>query len=215
LQKSNSYSLNIWERAQCLSIPSYILCNIKEITLKKISKKKSVFILSNAPRMMLETLTISKCDELKHIIIDIGDHDNIGANNWGTVFPKLRNVKVKDCEKLEYIIGHFTDDHQNHVEIHLHLPALENLFLRNLPSLVSMCPKQYHTTFSSLKELELNNCRDGKIIEVSLFSISLLFVNLNLMILSHHIFLNDPLKKKLNDFFYKFLCFCYFLYFDV
>jgi len=181
----------MWERAQCLSIPSYILCNIKEITLKNISKMKSVFILSNAPRMMLETLTISKCDELKHIIIDIDDQDNTGANNWGTVFPKLRNVKVKDCEKLEYIIGHFTDDDQNHIEIHLHLPVLETFVLRNLPSLVSMCPKQYHTTFPPLKELELNNCGDSKIIKVSLFCISLLFANLNLMILSHYIFLND------------------------
>jgi len=107
---------------------------------------KSVFILSIAPTMLLETLTISQCGELKHIIIDIGDHDNSGGNNWGTVFPKLTRVKVEDCEKLEYIIGHFTDDHQNHTENHLHLPTLETLILRNLPSLVEMCPKQYRTT---------------------------------------------------------------------
>jgi len=172
----------MWEHAQCLSIPSYILCNIKEITLKNISKIKSVFILSIAPRMLLETLTIGKCDELKHIIIDTGDHDNAGGNNWGTVFPKLTRVKVEDCEKLEYIIGHFNDGDQNHTEIPLHLPVLEFFVLRNLPGLVSMCPKQYHATFPPFKELELNNCGDGKIIKVSLFCISLLFVNLNLML---------------------------------
>jgi len=174
LQESKSYPLNIWERAQCLSRQSHILCNIKEITLKNISKMKSVFILSIAPRMLLETLTISKCDELKHIIIDIGDHDNSGGNNWGTVFPNLRNVKVEDCEKLEYIIGHFTNDHQNHTEIPRHLPTLESFILRNLPSLVSMCPRQYHATFPPLKKFELNNCGDSKIIKVSLFCISLL-----------------------------------------
>jgi len=119
---------------------------------------KSVFILSIAPRMLLETLTISKCDELKHIIIDTGDHDNTGGNNWGTVFPNLRSVEVGDCEQLEYIIGQYTDDHQNHTEIHLRLPALKCLSLWNLPSLVGMSRKQYQTTFPPFEELELIEC---------------------------------------------------------
>ncbi|XP_039687986.1 uncharacterized protein [Medicago truncatula] len=158
LMESNSYPLNIWESAQCLSRQSHILCNIKKITLWKISKMKSVFILSIAPTMLLESLTIYKCNELKHIIIDMGDHDNTGGNNWGTVFPKLRLFEVEHCEKLEYIIGHFTDDHQNHTEIPLHLPALETFVLHNLPSLVSMCPKQYHTTFPQLERLVVEEC---------------------------------------------------------
>ena len=137
MQESNSYPLNIWERAQCLSRQSHILCNIKEIKLRDISKMKTIFIISIASRMLLETLTISKCDELKHIITDIGDHDNIGSNNWGTVFPNLRNVKVEDCEKLEYIIRHFTDDHQNHTEIHLHLPALETFIFQHVSQTIS------------------------------------------------------------------------------
>ncbi|KEH34514.1 LRR and NB-ARC domain disease resistance protein [Medicago truncatula] len=159
LMESKSYPLNIWERVQCLSRQSHILCNIKEITLKNISKMKSVFILSIAPGMLLETLTISKCDELKHIIIDIDDHDNTGGNNLTNVFPNLRNVKVEDCEKLEYIIGHDTDDHQNHIEIHLHLLTLETFVLWNLPSLVGMSPKQYRTSFPHLKDLELLECQ--------------------------------------------------------
>ncbi|RHN67919.1 putative P-loop containing nucleoside triphosphate hydrolase, leucine-rich repeat domain, L [Medicago truncatula] len=158
IMESDSYCLPIWERAQCLSIPSHILCNIKEITLNNISKMKSVFILSIAPRMLLESLTISKCDELKHIIIDVDDHNNTGANNLVYVFPKLRDIDVEDCEKLEYIIGHFNDDHQNHTQIHLQLPALEFLYLENLPSLVANYPKQYHTTFPQLEILEVEKC---------------------------------------------------------
>jgi len=154
LQESNSYPLNIWERAQCLSRQSHILCNIKEITLWKISKMKSVFILSISPRMLLESLRISKCDELKHIIIDTRDNDSIR----GTVFPKLRKLFVDNCVQLEYIVGHYTDAHENHREIHLHLPALESFHLWKLPSLVGMCPKQYHTTFPSLKYLFLKEC---------------------------------------------------------
>jgi len=169
LQESNSYRLNIWERAQCLSTQSHIWCNIKEIRLKNISKMKSVFILSIAPRMLLETLSIDNCDELKHIIIDTGDHDS-GDTKLGNVFPKLKLLIIENCVLLEYIIGHYTDDRdQNQREIHLYLPALENLYLCNLPSLVTMCPKQYHMTFPPLKYLELNNCGDGTIIKVSLF----------------------------------------------
>ena len=89
------------------------------------------------------------------------------------------------------MVGHYTDNHdQNHREIHLHLPALESLYLWNLPSLVTMCPKQYRMTFPPLKDLELSNCGevtniksigdfithhsvtrspDGTIIKVSLF----------------------------------------------
>lgn len=124
--------------------------------------------------MLLERLTICKCDELKHIIIDIDDHDNSG-NNLCNVFPKLKELYVDNCVQLEYIIGNYTGDHQNDNEIHLHFPALEGLYLKNLPSLVAMCPKQYHTTFPPLKELKLDQCSQvanvksiGEIMKVSL-----------------------------------------------
>ncbi|XP_039687983.1 probable disease resistance protein At1g58602 [Medicago truncatula] len=157
LMESNSYCLNIWERAQCLSRQSHILYNIKEIRLGYISKMKSVFILSTAPRMLLETLCISNCDELKHIIVDTGENDS-GGNNLGNVFPKLKYLYIGDCEKLEYILGHYTHDHQNLLKIDLHLCSLESLSLCNLPSLVAICPKQCHITFPPLKNFELKNC---------------------------------------------------------
>ena len=95
--------------------------------------------------MVLETLTIMNCDELKNIRIDTEDHDS--SFNWGNVFPKLKRINVEDCIQLEYIFRHYNHDHQNQTEIHLHLPALKYLYLCNLPSLVAMYPKQYHPTF--------------------------------------------------------------------
>lgn len=109
--------------------------------------------------MLLETLAIEDCDELRHIVIDTSDHDStIGGNNLGNVFPKLKELYIENCNQLEYIFGHYTGDHQNHPETHLHLLALERLQLINLSSLVAMCPEQYHTTFQKLKFLELKNC---------------------------------------------------------
>jgi hypothetical protein len=172
----------MWERVQCLPIQSNILCNITRIELSRFSKIKSVFILSIAPMMLLETLIIFNCDELKHIIIDTGDHES-GGN---VVFPKLKDLRVYNCMQLEYIIGHYD---QNCTRIHLHFPALKYLILQNLPSLAAICPKHYTTTFPLLEHLQLHDSlqvanksigefilhgasefRDSTIMKVSIFS---------------------------------------------
>jgi hypothetical protein len=131
------------------------------IKLECVSKIKSVFTLSIAPEMLsLESLTIAYCDELEHVVIDIGDDS--GGNELGiNVFPKLKKLHVQCCWKLKYIFGHInaSDDHdQNNNEIQLHLPALKSLNLVILPSIIGICPKQYHTTFPSLQELILGEC---------------------------------------------------------
>jgi hypothetical protein len=110
--------------------------------------------------MLLETLTIRKCDELKHIIICTGGdyHGSTGGKNLSNVFPKLKVINISDCMELEYIIGHYDDGHENRTEIHLHFLALECLILCKLPSLIAMCLKKFCTTFPPLKQLELNEC---------------------------------------------------------
>ncbi|CAJ2640473.1 unnamed protein product [Trifolium pratense] len=157
--ETSSYCPNIWKRAQCLSRLSHIICNIKKITLANVSKIKSVFMLSIAPKMLLESLTIYCCYELEHIVVDCGDcSDGI---ELGNVFPKLKELDVDYCRKLKYIFGHInaSDDHDhNSNEIQLHLPALKTLKLVDLKSLIGMSPKQYHITFSPLKEVELKEC---------------------------------------------------------
>ncbi|XP_024634669.2 disease resistance protein At4g27190 [Medicago truncatula] len=160
-QYNISYRLLIWEYVPCLPIQSYSLCNVKEINLSHFLAIKSVFILSITPRMLLETLTIKNCDELKNIIIDI-NHDS-GGHSWGKVFPKLKRIYVEDCIKFEYIIGYYDGENQSHNEIHLHLPALKYISLCNLPGLVAMCTKQYRTTFPPLVELEHNRCSHAAI----------------------------------------------------
>ncbi|PNX56342.1 hypothetical protein L195_g049833, partial [Trifolium pratense] len=156
--ESYSHRLNIWERDQYIPIQSSMLCNIKEIVLTHFPKMKSVINLSFVPIMLLETLKIRNCDELKHVIIDTGDH-NTGGNNWVNVFPKLKMLHVQYCPQLEYIIfGPETNDHQNHMEVQLHFPELRHLKVWNLPSLVAVCPKQYRTTFPSLESFELKEC---------------------------------------------------------
>jgi hypothetical protein len=120
-----------------------------------VSNIKSVFELSIAPKMSLEALVIRDCHELELIIVDIGD----GSGGSNVVFPKLKELYIANCKKLEYIFGHnnASDDHQNHINevIHLHLPALEGLLFNDLPSLIGMCTKNYRTTLPSLTEVKL------------------------------------------------------------
>ncbi|XP_058762493.1 uncharacterized protein LOC131635877 [Vicia villosa] len=149
--------LYTWQRAQYLPLQSNIMCNVTSITLSGISKIKSMFLLFNTSRMLVAYLKIENCDELKHIIVDIGDDDDDNvANNWVNVFPKLKDFCIVNCVELKHIFGHYSDRHQNKNEIHLHFPALQYLQLRNLPSFVAMCPKQYHTTFPL--SVEFWNC---------------------------------------------------------
>jgi hypothetical protein len=131
---------------------------------------KSLIILSSVPIMLLETLEIRNCGELKHIIIDIGDH-NTGGNNLVNVFPKLKELHVGFCSQLKYIFGHETNDHQSHMEVQLHFPELRQLELYGLPSLVAMCPKPYRTAFPSLKSLELRKCSQVDIKSIGDFDI--------------------------------------------
>ncbi|CAJ2663204.1 unnamed protein product [Trifolium pratense] len=197
--ESNSYGLNIWER---LGIQSKILCNIKEIVLTHFPKMKSVFILSIDLIMQLETLKIMNCDELKHIIIDTGDH-NTSGNICVNVFPKLKELSVKYCAQLEYIFGHDTSDHQNDRGIQLHLPELRELYLTSLPSLIAMCPKQYRITFPSLKYLKLEKCSQDDTIIKELSGNIDLFLTLEILKLCNsnveHIFsLNEIDEQQLD-----------------
>ncbi|CAJ2640457.1 unnamed protein product, partial [Trifolium pratense] len=181
--ESNSCCLNIWERVQCLQIPSKILYNIKKMELSHFSIIKSVFIPSIASRMLLETLTIRNCDELKNII-DFGDYDS-GSNTLCNVFPKLKELYIEGCPKMEYIFGHYTDDHHNHVKIQLigslfpklevldiegcplleyifpflffhELPVLETIKIRRCAGLKYIFGQYQHVEFSSLRQLELS-----------------------------------------------------------
>lgn len=126
------------------------------MTLVNVSKIKSVLILSIAPKVLWEILTIRSCDELEQIILDVGD--SIGGGN---VFPNLKELNVENCDKMEYIVGHIkaSDDHQNHNEVtRIHFPALECLKLWSLPSLIGMCTKRYRTTFPPSAVLKLDDC---------------------------------------------------------
>ncbi|KAI9071967.1 hypothetical protein K1719_046069 [Acacia pycnantha] len=88
--------------AECLMRYPLSLQNIRKMTLLRCSKLKSLFSVSIATTMiMLEKLKIVGCEELKDIITNATEDDD--HLNCTSIFPKLRSIYVKDCNKLEFI----------------------------------------------------------------------------------------------------------------
>ncbi|KAK7260598.1 hypothetical protein RIF29_26786 [Crotalaria pallida] len=132
-QISDSACLNPVERAQCVpeqsrrGLNTLVVRNIKQLVLTDLHGIAYLFNLSTASSMVLEILKIDRCHDLMHII-DIGDGRD--SKNWHFVFPKLRELSVLNCNKLECMLGEYPLDHQNYNQIHIHLPALEKLRIR-------------------------------------------------------------------------------------
>ncbi|KAK7349037.1 hypothetical protein VNO80_23873 [Phaseolus coccineus] len=133
-----------------------IMQNIREIELKGFDKVKYLFKQSIASSLMLEILTIKECHGLEHII-DI--EDEYGKENLNAIFPNLRNLFVRDCGQLKYMLGQYPIANQDCKEIHIHFSALEMLSLYELPNFVGICATNTLTvTWPSLKEFECDKC---------------------------------------------------------
>ncbi|KAI9117747.1 hypothetical protein K1719_011162 [Acacia pycnantha] len=134
----------------------------------------------------LEELCIDSCDSLEHIltedvkeIVDASDYQS-----YKNAFPKLKLLDMRKCKKLEYLMpisfaksltqleellvaennelrsmfGPSIEDLNPNKPQTIEFPSLKRLALRSLPNIISICPKNYHPTWSSLKSFSLENC---------------------------------------------------------
>ena len=115
---------------------------------------KSVITLPNAIAMQLEHLQIWNCDELKHIITVSGDDDASYSSN----LPKLRIIYVFCCKQLEYVFGEYHWNHTSNLKIDIRVPALEELILSDLSSMVNICSTRYYLNCPSLKTFGIGYC---------------------------------------------------------
>lgn len=78
------------------------LCNLKYLKLEDCVKLKSVFSYSTTQTMMsLEVLEVIYCPLLEHLITYEGSDDIVSIR---TVFLKLKQVYVKSCDRMMYIM---------------------------------------------------------------------------------------------------------------
>ncbi|XVF77058.1 hypothetical protein PTKIN_Ptkin14bG0009400 [Pterospermum kingtungense] len=112
------------------------LQSLEAVYLYKCGKLKSVFSFSIAQCLIcLQMLEIESCNELKQIVEEFeGDEQEISANKnrkKSLCLPKLRTLKIWDCERLEYVFPNFMASQG--------LPQLQRLFMYDLPQLKQIC----------------------------------------------------------------------------
>ncbi|KAI4308491.1 hypothetical protein L6164_031562 [Bauhinia variegata] len=182
--------------AQCLSWQLLDLCHLRKIKLTSALRVVSLFTPSTAANMLLEELIVEKCHGLKNIIANEEyDHDHEG---WGSIFPKLKSLTVKQCNlfefifpvyfaqglvqlellkieeapELKYVFGQYHHINRNEGEVHIEIPALEMLVLTGLPKIISICPMNCHLSWPSLKKLHMVQCPPVTTMSIIDFTIS-------------------------------------------
>ncbi|XP_028785414.1 uncharacterized protein LOC114741299 [Neltuma alba] len=160
------------------------LQNISQMTLLGCSKLKSLFSVSIATTIMLEELYVEDCEELKHIITNEAEDDDTHlnctsifpklqslcvwkCNKLEFIFPstlsgglqKLKSIFISGAHELKYLFGKYGDEdcqsHENeNNEPHIHLPALESLYLDDVPNMMSISIKKHQPECPSLQIVE-------------------------------------------------------------
>ncbi|XP_028806858.1 uncharacterized protein LOC114761610 [Neltuma alba] len=181
--------------AQCLLRQPVNLENIRQMTIVQCWKLTSLFSISIATTIMLEKLTIQRCDELKHVITnEEEDHDHmdyisifpkleelviVDCRNMESIFPssssarlqKLRFVIIKAAPKLKYVFGRFgreeylSNENENK-ELHIDAPALETISLINVPNVVGICTNGRHLSLETAKNLSSQGEIESEIEEI-------------------------------------------------
>lgn len=142
------------------------LCNLRRLKLQECPMLVSLFQLSTSRSLvMLEELDITDCKQLKHIIVDErreeepgeekvdGDNDH---KSHGSMFHKLKFLKIQGCPQLEFIFGQLQD---------VELGSLKELILGELPNFIDIFSECYHPMASLVKE---SSSRDGSMEKIQL-----------------------------------------------
>ncbi|KAK4275898.1 hypothetical protein QN277_018908 [Acacia crassicarpa] len=171
-------------RLHCIVSVGYLnLCNLKHLQLEDCPNLTSVFTYATARTMvLLEVLKVRDCNALKHIIKDEEEDVNISLR---PLFPKLKQVIVKGCEHLEFIIpasfvgfleletlqiedagelkyifGMYNHGGRswNEIPIIIDLSVLKVLKLTDLPNITNICPQNCLITWPHAAKASIGRC---------------------------------------------------------
>ncbi|OMO71413.1 Disease resistance protein [Corchorus olitorius] len=159
------------------------LQSLKVVRVQHCDKLTSFFSPSLAQSLIeLEDLEILHCPELKQIIADYEEDNEISANSSleSLCLPKLTTIRIIDCSKLEYVfpmsmaeglpklkslciidssqLQQIFSSEKGNDEKDIALSQLQSLVLQNLKKLKSFCPENCIVTLTSLVELKVYKC---------------------------------------------------------
>ncbi|XP_028803921.1 uncharacterized protein LOC114758992 isoform X2 [Neltuma alba] len=167
-----------------VSVGKLNLCNLKHLQLEDCPRMTSVFTYATARTMvLLEVLKVRDCNALKHIIRDEEEDDILSL---GPLFPQLKQVSVKGCDHLEFILpasfvgfleleslevedagelkyifgiyNHEGIQSRNGIQMVIDLPILKVLKLTDLPNIINICPQNCHITWPNVAKACIRRC---------------------------------------------------------
>ncbi|KAL2972016.1 hypothetical protein AAZX31_15G231900 [Glycine max] len=132
---------------------------------------KNIFEKSDMTHVYLEKIIVKECTGMKTIIpscvlfqflaelIVFSCHTlvNIIRPSTTTSLPKLRILRIRECNELEEICGS-SNEGDGAVLNEIAFMKLEELTLNNLPRLTSFCQGSYDFRFPSLQIVRLEKC---------------------------------------------------------
>ncbi|KAI4308638.1 hypothetical protein L6164_031694 [Bauhinia variegata] len=145
--------------ALCIGpIPAGSFQKLKKLQLYNCPLLESLFTVAVAQSLeMLEIMSITKCDRLKHVIWD-ADADTEAKQEIITIddddqksisaFPKLEVLRVQYCRNIEYLGGHWL----------LNFGSLKVLNVGYCSSLKSLLTASTAKTMTTLEELDIKCC---------------------------------------------------------
>ncbi|XP_027342708.1 uncharacterized protein LOC113855315 [Abrus precatorius] len=170
---------------------------LEELYLSHCPKLTCLFTLEVAQNLVhMKKLEMISCPGLKHILTD-DDREEITSDDKKMLFPKLKQLHVKTCDALEYLIpitfagglvqlecleivcnselkyvfGQCTNGAhlvgQNQNELKIDLTSLEELTLNALPDIISICPEVCCVTWPSLRQFSVQNCPGFSIVSIN------------------------------------------------
>ncbi|XVF77468.1 hypothetical protein PTKIN_Ptkin14bG0046600 [Pterospermum kingtungense] len=157
------------------------LNSLRTMRIKKCLKLAYLFTTSLCKSLVhLEVLEIDSCNSLLHVIIEV-ENEDIDANSLH--WPKLKTLRIKNCESLKYVfpitlargllnmelvemcdcfqlkhVFHMTKEKGGHRQQDILLQRLQILRLTNLHNLCSFCPENFIISSVSLKDFRVFNC---------------------------------------------------------
>jgi len=132
------------------------LQSLADLHLDSLDKLTFIFTPSLVQSLpQLESLYISECDELKHIIREEDGEREIIQESPG--FPKLKKIIIKECGKLEYVLPVFVYPSL------LNLEEMQIFKAHNLKQIFYSVEGDALTRdaiikFPKLRELTISNC---------------------------------------------------------
>ena len=164
------------------------LNNLEHLEVFGCKKLINLFTPTLARRLLnLKFLEIGRCDQLEHLIVEDDKEQIISdAHLQPLCFPKLARVKVNECNKLKFLfpmtvidsllelhglqingasqlmeVFAHEDEGDTVIQKDVMLSILEHIILVRLPSLVNLCPRNYHIILPPYLQgfrLEVKSC---------------------------------------------------------